>query len=113
MTAKFLLFYLQNQTIDLPLTSVVFICDPKTLCLQVEGVDVADPGATSARVQAMLLLRTALDDCECFHLVEAALQTRAYLGGTRGPPGTPATPFHIVQIKIFVQVLEKGCNSNV
>jgi hypothetical protein len=44
-------------------------------------MDVADPGATSTLVQALLL---ALDDCERFHPVEAALQTRAYLGAIRG-----------------------------
>jgi hypothetical protein len=44
-------------------------------------MDVADPGATSARAQALLL---ALDDWERFHPVEAARQNRAYLGANRG-----------------------------
>lgn len=43
-------------------------------------MDVGNPGATSARVQTLLL---ALDDCERFHPVEASLQTRAYLGTIR------------------------------
>eukprot|EP00884_Botryococcus_braunii_P002738 jgi/Botrbrau1/12465/Bobra.0169s0012.2 len=51
------------------------------LLQQVEGMGDGDPGSMSVRVQTLLL---ALDDCERFHPVEAALQTRAYLGTIRG-----------------------------